>query len=339
MKKKTFFIVLAICLMFTINVAYAEVLQFPVWENTEVTNLGTFGDGSTMVFGMNDLGQVVGVATIDSANIKSHPFLWENGQLRDMADVAGEFSWFSDINNKGQIVGTDRNSQVFLLENGQMTNLGNLGTLIADPDAINDNGQIVGEAKVSVGEGKTEYHAFLWDNGQVLDLGTLGGNYSHATDINNRGQIVGYSYMPDGQRHAFLWENGQMSDLGTLGGSSSIANAINDKGQIIGNATMLNGKSIAFLRDNGETTVLDVPGSSSTRASDINNLGQIIGTSNYNGNRVVLWENGQMRDLGSESGEYDILHEINDQGQITYDIMKIRTGNTTANSFLIKLLP
>ena len=314
MKKKSFLIVLAISLIFTINVAYAEVLQGPVWENAEVTNLGTIGYGSTAANAMNNFGQVVGFATIDSANIKYHPFLWENGQLRDMADVAGEFSMFMDINNNGQIMGTDRNSRVFLLENDQMTDLGNLGALSASPNALKDNGQMV-------------------------DLGTLGGNYSLATDINNRGQIVGYSYMPDGQSHGFLWENGQMNDLGTLGGLSSSAIAINDNGQVIGNVKMPDGKSFAFLRDIGEMTVLDVPGSSSTRVLSINNLGQIIGTSNYNGNHVILWENGRMRDLGSESGEFDILGKINDQGQITYQIFKIRTGITTVNSFLIKLFP
>jgi len=139
-------------------------------------------------------------------------------------------------------------------------------------------------------------------------------------DINSQGQIVGYDYRSAG--HAALWQNGTLIDLGSLGGPAgrSIAYAINDVGQVVGSTGVTPGGSefrVAFLvtpedtdhdgapdrwyRDSNQDGVNDLMTALSAfddtfnLANDINAAGQVVGVS---GNRAVLWQNGNMIDVG-----------------------------------------
>jgi probable HAF family extracellular repeat protein len=150
-------------------------------------------------------------------------------------------------------------------------------------------------------------------------------------DINSRGQVVGYAYTG----HAAIWQNGTLIDLGSLGGPAgrSIALAINDVGQVVGSTGVTPGASeygAAFLvtpedtdhdgapdrwyRDSNQDGVNDLMTALSAFddtfnvANDINAAGQVVGVS---GNRAVLWQNGNMIDVGGGAAT-----GINTTGQV-----------------------
>ncbi|HUT28342.1 MAG TPA: right-handed parallel beta-helix repeat-containing protein [Sedimentisphaerales bacterium] len=133
---------------------------------------------------------------------------------------------------------------------------------------------------VVLGSGPQEVDAREY---QTTILGTLGGDRSRAYCINDLGQIVGESTTAEGHIHAFIWEKGVMTDLGVF----------------------------AAGPDGVEVSC----------AKSINNLGKVVGHSSYSSSnvehpaRAFLWENGQMRDIGTLGGN-SYATAINNQGQI-----------------------
>jgi probable HAF family extracellular repeat protein len=190
-----------------------------VWDDGEVTNLGTLpGGGVSVALDVNADGQIVGgAATAPGSDL----FVEGNGIRRAGPGV-----------------------HAVLWQDGQMTDLGTLpGGDASLALAINDAGQIVGYSTIAPND--ETIHAVLWDNGEIVDLGTLpGGTSSWATGINASGQIVGISD-GDGSKEptavdtiAVLWNEGEIVPLSDLipaedgWGELDEALGINDKGQI-----------------------------------------------------------------------------------------------------------
>jgi probable HAF family extracellular repeat protein len=70
-----------------------------------MTDLGTLGGNFSEAIRINDRGQVVGYSMTASGML--HAFLWEDGQMTSLTAQSGElYSVASDINNRGQMVGT-----------------------------------------------------------------------------------------------------------------------------------------------------------------------------------------------------------------------------------------
>lgn len=231
-----------------------------VWQNGAMTSLSTLGGNISEAFGINNSGQVVGVAeTSNTDSTCAHP------QVLDYFGVIWE------------VDGSVQALQPYP------------GDQISAAVAINNNGQVVGGsgpcAPLSPAIGA---HAVLWQSGSrtTTDLGNLGGSTNNvAFGINGEGQIVGISALSGNATvHAFLWQNGgPMQDLGTLPGDVlSIAYSLNDAGEIVGESCDANGNCRACLWQNGFPTDLNalVPPGSSVHllvAFDINNEGQIVG--------------------------------------------------------------
>jgi probable HAF family extracellular repeat protein len=182
----------------------------------------------------------------------------------------------------------------------------------------------------------------------VTDLGTFGGTLVFPFDLNNRSDVVGTASLPaDSVLRAFLWRGGVMSDLGTLGGANSDAVAINQYGQITGAAET--GLSVtfssqcfdpqqqchAFLWDHGVMKDLGtLPGGESSGAAWINSSGRVVGASDITTSvnplngvpdyHAFLWENGEMKDLGTLGGPASVAQNSNDSGQVV--------GNSQFNS-------
>ena len=188
---------------------------------------------------------------------------------------------------------------------------------------------------------------------KLVDLGTFGGPSSTFNDfsktINNPGTVVGGADTPVPDpfapncfsascfvMHAFEWQGGVLTDLGTLpGGSSSWAEWISESGQIAGRAE--NGlidpqlgipQTIAVVWQDGQIVSLGTLGGNQSAALAINNRGQAIGIAANaildpfslagfaTQTRAFLWENGEMRDLGTLGGPDSFAQYINERGQV-----------------------
>lgn len=155
------------------------------------------------------------------------------------------------------------------------------------------------------GFGSTITHAFRWQNGTVTDLQALPPaetNCSNAYQVNSSGEIAGFSENGQfdpitgaKQSRAVHWENGQIEDLGSFGGNQNEALAINNQGQIVG------------------FSLNTVPDPFSIFDSILN---LILGSSGGTQTRAALWQQGQMRDLGTLGGNDAAAFYINDRGQV-----------------------
>lgn len=222
-----------------------------------MTALTTLGGNNSSVFGMNNRGEIVGLA--------------ENS-THDPSCTAPQVLDFEAV--------------VWAPQGRQIRELPPLkGDAIGAAVAINDRGEIVGGsgmcAPVSPAIGA---HALLWHNGVPKNLGGFGGKTSNvAWDINNRGHIVGFSDLSgDTVTHAFFWKNGKMTDLGTLPGDVfSFAFGINDGDQIVGQSCDASFNCRAFIWQDGVMRDLNALVHDSTLsltlAESINKSGEITG--------------------------------------------------------------
>jgi len=157
------------------------------WENNSMTTLQSL-TGNSHGYAINEEGQIVGY-------VGSIAFMWEDGTVRSLGTLGGNYSFAWDISNSGWIVGESGVSgspshHAFLWIDGVMTDLGG-----GIAEAINDAGQIVG----SFG---------LWENGAATALNELlqenhGWFHLYGRDISNSGHIVGEGLI-NGEVHAFL---------------------------------------------------------------------------------------------------------------------------------------
>jgi probable HAF family extracellular repeat protein len=234
-----------------------------LWQNGHMKDLGTLGGPDSDALLVNNAGQVAGMAmtgwTINSTTQLPtvDPFLWENGEMRDLGTLGGTYGFPNSLNNRGQVVGDsnlvgDQSSHAFLWERGVMKDLGTLGGSFSEPRSINEAGDIAGWALLP---GDEVVHATLWKNGEVVDLGVLPGSpCSYANGVDELGQVLGaVQQCPNhAPRVAFLWENGEMVDLNSLvlpGSNLYLGDAYNgnERGEIVVEGTLPNGDAHAAL--------------------------------------------------------------------------------------------
>jgi probable HAF family extracellular repeat protein len=289
-------------------------VQAVLWENGQITSLGTLGGNESFASAMNNRDQVVGPAlnaipdpiSMLLAGTQTRAFLWdaENG-MQDLGTLGGPDAFAAFINERGEVAGfsfTDSTSSPPL-------------------------------------------HAFIWKkNRGMRDLGTLGGTYSQPFAINKRGQVVGASDLEGGSVHPFFWDRGRLRDLGTFGGSSGVANFLNDAGEVVGFAYLPDQSFHGFLwkwKHGGLTDLGTVDGDPCSEGWGINSKGQVVGHSgacDFSSIRATLWEDGgPMIDLNTlvapGSGlQLLIAHSINDRGEIAGDGI---LANGDSHTFLL----
>jgi probable HAF family extracellular repeat protein len=254
-----------------------------LWQHGGMTALPTLGGNNGYAYGINDRGEVAGLAentTLDSTCpgppaaqvFQFKPVIWKEGEIQELPTFPGDPDGVAAaINDHGQVVGAsgtcaafNPNSGLNLVENhallwsnGTRTDLGNLGGTggLAGNHAcaLNNRGQVVGHS-VLTDSFYGPFHGFLWTREtRMRDLGTLPGDFaSLALGINDRGAVVGASLDASFNARAFLWENGVMTDLNTLIPTNSrlyllFANSINSSGAITGLAVTSSGELHGFL--------------------------------------------------------------------------------------------
>jgi probable HAF family extracellular repeat protein len=195
-----------------------------LWENGVRTTLEHLGGGSSWASDINDSRVVVGSSYTNQPTplgLMQHPFVWQNGVIRDLGLLAGdEDGGAAALNNAGQIVGssgrTDPDTyesfyRAFIYSNGVMTPLPVPSSEVYAGD-INDAGVIVGSMRA--GGAVSNFHAWVYMDGVVTNLNTLipagsGLHIAYANAINNAGQIAATAFDAQGHYHAVLLTPGQ----------------------------------------------------------------------------------------------------------------------------------
>lgn len=224
--------------------------QACLWENKTAnpTPLGFLPDHDTsLAYGMNNAGQVVGGSTVYTNWDTWRAVLWQNDTIQNLGVLdAWPRSNASAINDLGVVVGgvgTSGGAQRATLWYGGVA--GYLGEPAGHTRSgavdINNLGDVVGSSGPSSGQS----YACWWHAGVATNLhldapSEYQSGYSSASAINNSGQAVGWLLTNPSQGHqyegrAYLWQNHSMQLLPLLDGYEyATAQGINDLGQIVG---------------------------------------------------------------------------------------------------------
>jgi len=252
-------------------------LHAAIYSAGVVSDLGSFGGGSSTATAINAGGTVIGDFVTAAGELRS--FVYSNGSMQE---VAGMYAL--GLNGVGDIVGQKFGGGAALYSQGILTELGYLGTGdFSVARAINDAGHIVGTSTIDL-DFHSRQHPFLYKDGVLHDLGTLDEReFNSAVAINSAGQIAGYSEGTNGGMHAFFYDHGVMTDLGSFGGLNLDVGGMNEHGQIVGRGEAWEGDDVAFISRDGALVDLNslidpALGWTIIDAISINDHGQILGT-------------------------------------------------------------
>ncbi len=135
-------------------------------------NLPCSGISYTEPADLNDKGQVTGFAR-DSAGVR-HPYLYQNGVMKDLGSLGGNGGWGIAINASGVVTGssyTATSEHAFLYQDGKMLDLDPKGTAdFSLGTDISDKGEVIGFA---VNFTTFEFYDFLYTEGRMWKLKDL----------------------------------------------------------------------------------------------------------------------------------------------------------------------
>lgn len=252
----------------TFNAAY--------WTGIAGQSLSNLGGNSSMAFGVNNAGQVVGWSSLSAPNTW-HATLWDNSSFAtDLGTLGGRNSEAFAINNAGNVVGWSHNSsnvsRATLWRGSNIIDLGAVsGSSESEAYGINASNTMVGLSII----GSNRY-ATAWNyDGSNVTVTNLGLGEAYA--INDSGTVIGVS-----GNNAVRWDSGSISALDSLGGVSN-AYDINNSGFIVGNSrigstyygALWSGTSVTDINTLLEQSVIN-DGWFVSNAFSINDQGNIL---------------------------------------------------------------
>lgn len=285
--------------------------------------------GEVSPVAINNNGEAAGYYEVGVEGSSSHAFFWSEAEgIIDLGTLGGTDSFAYDINDKGQVVGTAKDSNgvnrgfMWTKQDG-MVDLGTFDGVGCTLYGINNHGQIVGQSRLA-GLGTVVF--VREPDGSVIDVGLPSKKGCFPRDINDKGQVVG-KYSLNGKGHAFYWD----SKEGTIyiaeeNGPSSDALGINNDGQVVGNVfepKINNYVGFTWSKDEGlkKLTLSDVESSANT----INDAGEITGKIRKEGflflpaksYSYLMKSNGSVVDLSNLAvfdNEGMVVTDMNDEG-------------------------
>jgi uncharacterized membrane protein len=264
----------------------ALVLAAPGWAFAYViTPIEYPGATSTQVFGLNDAGQVAGVATVGSSVI---PFVWSpaGGGTFTLLPSAPAGSPVPDvaigINDAGTIVGgainASGNEVGFRLSGGTYTYFAYPGAAGTEARGIGTAGLITGFS----GDAAGNLLPIIYDPAanaftSIPVPGILARPGNFAQGINAAGQVVGGAFISGVGYSGFLRQSNGTVTTFQINGRDTRARGINDAGVIVG---WYNGTDAFVEFSPGSFSFFDFPGATVTIAEGINDLGELSGVWN-----------------------------------------------------------
>jgi probable HAF family extracellular repeat protein len=241
------------------------------------------GEGSySDVFGLNDLGGLVGVANTATA---MRAFVGDrSGGHRELPPLPEDTASSAyAINNAGLAVGFSSGPAgeraVVWSPRGEVSALTGPADVLSRAYSVNQRGDVAGVSGASAAR-----RGIVWSAGseRTVLAPLAGSEASEATWINDSGTTVGFSATAAEQRRATLWPaRGAPQDLGTLPGSSaSQAFGINNVGVVVGtSASAAGSRAFVWSSTTGMqdlNSLVEAPGLVLTTAVGINNTGMIV---------------------------------------------------------------
>ena len=237
------------------------------------------GAVSTLVFGINGSGDVVGQYADAQGNI--HGFSYSKTLGFKTIDVPGAVQTVAfGIDDTGRIVGSSVDAlgalHGFLLVGSNFTPICPPGAVDTDALGINAQGDIVGV--FDTGDVSTQI-GFLLRQGQytIIQDPVAAPQHTQIDDVNAKGQMVGTYEDNGGNLHGFLLDNGKFttSDFPDAGGT--IAWGVNSQGQVAGRYFGGPGGNQGYVLFKGNFEPVVFPGAVATAARGINEAGQLVG--------------------------------------------------------------
>jgi probable HAF family extracellular repeat protein len=176
-----------------------------------VTDLPTLGGIGADARGINNAGQVIGVAATDRNGQFGpyfHGFRWESGAITDLGTLGGDQSNAWAISSNGHVIGSAQDASgawlPYLHDGGQMRRLPDCRDQYTMPRGINAKDEVIG----MFGDGRKKT-AFLMRKDRCYPLANLLGDsgtdweIDGVSAINDAGLIVGHGHYR-GEERAFI---------------------------------------------------------------------------------------------------------------------------------------
>jgi probable HAF family extracellular repeat protein len=287
-----------------------QTIPLPVWS----------GNPSTVAFGVNDHGQVVGSYYISNGWL-GYVYDVPKGVLTPLhPGLPGGGCVARAINNAGMVVGnrTPESTNAFIWQNGVFTDLGFMNGPNSEAMAMSENGIVVGWT------GTTSWHpsarGFMHHAGGTTVLPPIpGGLNSALVSIDGKGKAAGYGYLTPTSPRALLYQNSVISVLFPASGFlNSFAYDVSESGLVIGESrTLPNGQNIAAatmwrhgVGSNLNSLIPTASGVVLKAAMAINARGQILCEASHSSGQVAVVLTPVLTPIGDAT--LDCIVNVND---------------------------